>query len=222
MRCAASPRSPAACHAARGAGRVSARPRRAAWRPAAGTEELTLSSTIKGRPSASARASSRATHTTPDVWRTMKAIASVVIVSAAQMRSPSFSRSSSSMTTTNCPAATAASASGIEANPGVGSSASSGSGASGCQGATAAGTRNDCARRPRAPRGRLRSAGAGGERLHSAPTAGSSARQAAGRSRAQRSGCALAARAPRCAADAPHATPGSVCMARSQQRGLAP
>ena len=56
-----------------------------------------------------------------------------VILSAAPMRSPSFSRSSSSRTTTNFPAATSASASGMDANPGVGSSGSRSLGlASGC------------------------------------------------------------------------------------------
>jgi hypothetical protein len=89
----------------------------------------TLSSTINGSPSASARASSRETQTTPEVWRIMKARRSVVILSAAAIKSPSFSRSSSSITTTNSPRATASSASGMLLNPGVGSACSSGSAA---------------------------------------------------------------------------------------------
>ena len=46
-------------------------------------------------------------HTMPEVWRTMKAICSGVILAAAPIRSPSFSRSSSSTTTTISPAAIA-------------------------------------------------------------------------------------------------------------------
>ena len=45
---------------------------------------------------------------TPLVWRIMNAIASGVIVSAAMMRSPSFSRSASSTTMTSSPRAMAA------------------------------------------------------------------------------------------------------------------
>src|SRR5262245_43871339 len=48
-------------------------------------------------------------HTMPEVWRMMKAIFSGVHIDAATKRSPSFSRSSSSVTTTIPPAANAAS-----------------------------------------------------------------------------------------------------------------
>ncbi len=55
---------------------------------------------------------------TPDVCRTKKAIFSGVAASAAMMRSPSFSRSSSSTTTTISPRRIASMASGIDANAG--------------------------------------------------------------------------------------------------------
>ena len=96
--------------------------------------------TMSGRLSLSAVASGTETHTKPEECRIMKCMLSWVILSAAPMRSPSFSRSSSSRTTTNFPAATSASASGMDANPGVGSSGSrSAPSASGCHEGTAAG-----------------------------------------------------------------------------------
>ena len=95
---------------------------------------FSLEETMRGRLSLSAVSSSTATHTNPLVWRIMKCMLSWVILSAAPMRSPSFSRSSSSSTTTNRPAATSAMASSMEAKPGVGASGSSSAGlASGCQ-----------------------------------------------------------------------------------------
>mmetsp|Transcript_903 Transcript_903/g.3593 ORF Transcript_903/g.3593 Transcript_903/m.3593 type:complete len:212 (+) Transcript_903:1089-1724(+) len=95
---------------------------------------FSLEETMRGRLSLSAVSSSTATHTSPLVWRIMKCMLSWVILSAAPMRSPSFSRSSSSSTTTNRPAATSARASSMEAKPGVGASGSSSAGlASGCQ-----------------------------------------------------------------------------------------
>ena len=130
----------------------------------------TLSSTISGRPSASARASSRETQTTPEVWRIMKAMRSVVILSAAAIKSPSFSRSSSSITTTNSPRATASKAAGMLLNPGVGSKCSSGSAAwPGTSVDTAPDTRprlTQCRAAPRLPAARpagcaLASAGGG-------------------------------------------------------------
>mmetsp|Transcript_9701 Transcript_9701/g.33518 ORF Transcript_9701/g.33518 Transcript_9701/m.33518 type:complete len:215 (+) Transcript_9701:1183-1827(+) len=56
----------------------------------------------------------------PLVWFTMKATSSSVIFSAAMIRSPSFSLSSSSSTTTNFPFAMSWMASWMESNPGVG------------------------------------------------------------------------------------------------------
>ena len=64
-----------------------------------------LSTTINGRSSTSARSSDIGAQITPDVWRIMNAIFSGVMASAAMMRSPSFSRSSSSTTTRNSPRA---------------------------------------------------------------------------------------------------------------------
>ena len=61
---------------------------------------------------------------TPLVYSTMKAIASVVMVSAAMIRSPSFSLLSSSSTTTNLPFAKSASASGMLLKPSAGASQS--------------------------------------------------------------------------------------------------
>ena len=51
----------------------------------------------------------------PRAWRAMKLIASGVTQSAARIRSPSFSRSSSSMRITMRPAASSATSSGIGA-----------------------------------------------------------------------------------------------------------
>src|SRR5882724_6609369 len=75
-----------------------------------------LSATMRGMRSSSRRAPTTGRQITPLVWRTMKAIPSGVILSAAMMRSPSFSRSASSTTTTNSPRAMAATASSIGAN----------------------------------------------------------------------------------------------------------
>src|SRR2546423_2177656 len=82
-----------------------------------------LSATISGMRSSSRRAPTTGRQITPLVWRTMKAIPSGVILSAAMIRSPSFSRSASSTTTTNSPRAMAATASSIGAN-GIGSALS--------------------------------------------------------------------------------------------------
>src|SRR5439155_15590980 len=82
-----------------------------------------LSATISGMRSSSRRAPTTGRQITPLVWRTMKAIPSGVIFSAAMIRSPSFSRSASSTTTTNSPRAMAATASSIGAN-GIGSALS--------------------------------------------------------------------------------------------------
>jgi len=60
---------------------------------------LSLLETMSGSLRRSAVLLSTDTHTSPDVWRTMNAIDSGVILSAAPIRSPSFSRSSSSSTT---------------------------------------------------------------------------------------------------------------------------
>ena len=67
-----------------------------------------LSATISGSCSSSRRSPSIGMQITPLVWRTMKPIVSGVIFSAAMMRSPSFSRSSSSTTITSSPRAIAA------------------------------------------------------------------------------------------------------------------
>ena len=96
--------------------------------------------TMRGSSSLSAVSSVTETHTKPELCRIMKCIDSGVILSAAPIKSPSFSRSSSSSTTTNLPAATSASASSMDENPGVGSSGSrSAPSASGCHEGTAAG-----------------------------------------------------------------------------------
>jgi hypothetical protein len=49
----------------------------------------------------------------PEVWRTMKAVCSAVAVEAGKMRSPSFSRPSSSTTTTALPSDKASMASSM-------------------------------------------------------------------------------------------------------------
>ena len=67
-----------------------------------------FSATISGSWSSSSRSPSSGMQITPLVWRIMNAIASGVTFSAAMMRSPSFSRSASSTTTTSSPRATAA------------------------------------------------------------------------------------------------------------------
>ncbi len=63
-----------------------------------------FSSTIGGRPSSSQRSSVRARQMRPRPSRAMKLMAWGDAFSAARTRSPSFSRSSSSTTTTNFPA----------------------------------------------------------------------------------------------------------------------
>mmetsp|Transcript_15645 Transcript_15645/g.56193 ORF Transcript_15645/g.56193 Transcript_15645/m.56193 type:complete len:546 (+) Transcript_15645:353-1990(+) len=99
---------------------------------------FSLDVTMSGRFSRSAVSSSTATQSSPEVCLIMKAIDSAVMASAAPMRSPSFSRSSSSRTTTNLPAATSSSADAMVAKPGVGTSPSiwSGSRTSGCHDGT--------------------------------------------------------------------------------------
>ena len=62
-----------------------------------------LSATISGSCSSSSRSPVIGMQITPLVWRIMNAIVSGVIFSAAMMRSPSFSRSSSSTTITIWP-----------------------------------------------------------------------------------------------------------------------
>jgi hypothetical protein len=68
------------------------------------------------RPNLSQIAPSNGTHRYPDVYLTMKATSSGVAFSAAKIRSPSFSRSSSSMTTTAFPAAMSATARSTESS----------------------------------------------------------------------------------------------------------
>ena len=74
-----------------------------------------LSRTISGMSSSSSRSPSSGAQITPEVCRTKNVIFSGVAVSAAMMRSPSFSRSSSSTTTMISPLAIAATASSIGA-----------------------------------------------------------------------------------------------------------
>ena len=62
-----------------------------------------LWATISGSRSSSSRSPSIGMQITPLVWRIMNAIVSGVTISAAMMRSPSFSRSASSTTTTSSP-----------------------------------------------------------------------------------------------------------------------
>ena len=62
-----------------------------------------LAATIGGSSSSSRRSPSIGRQITPDVWLRKKAILSGVAYSAATMRSPSFSRSASSTTTTISP-----------------------------------------------------------------------------------------------------------------------
>src|SRR5262245_52596520 len=69
-----------------------------------------FSSTIGGRASSAHRSSVRARQTRPRPSRAMKLIACGETFSAARTRSPSFSRSSSSTTTTNLPARRSATA----------------------------------------------------------------------------------------------------------------
>ena len=71
--------------------------------------------TISGRSRASRRSPGIETQSTPLVWRTMNAVCFGVANSAAMMRSPSFSRSSSSTTSTSSPRPNAAMTSSIGA-----------------------------------------------------------------------------------------------------------
>ena len=71
--------------------------------------------TISGRSRASSRSPGIETQSTPLVWRTMNAVSFGVANSAAMIRSPSFSRSSSSTTTTISPRPNAAMTSSIGA-----------------------------------------------------------------------------------------------------------
>src|SRR5438874_12558368 len=68
-------------------------------------------------PSSSRRLAITGMQTRPDPWRVMKLMCSGVTSSAATTRSPSFSRSSSSTTITNLPAAKSEIASGTVASP---------------------------------------------------------------------------------------------------------
>jgi hypothetical protein len=69
-----------------------------------------------GRCSRSARSLPIGAQMIPLVWRIMKAMRSAVAGAAAMMRSPSFSRSVSSTTTTSSPARMAATASAMLSN----------------------------------------------------------------------------------------------------------
>src|SRR3954453_1079175 len=71
---------------------------------------------ISSRPSSSQRSGVRARQIHPPAWRVMKLIASGVTNCAAMTRSPSFSRSSSSTTTTILPLAMSSRASSMVAN----------------------------------------------------------------------------------------------------------
>ena len=82
------------------------------------TSVFPLAGTISGRCSSSHRSPVMPTQITPEVWRTKKAICSSVARSAAMIRSPSFSRSSSSATTTISPRAMAAIAASMGSNTG--------------------------------------------------------------------------------------------------------
>ena len=75
-----------------------------------------LRSTIIGSPSSSRRSSVVGTQIMPRPYLAMKFTASGVIASAAIMKSPSFSRSSSSTTMIIFPALMSSMASGIPAN----------------------------------------------------------------------------------------------------------
>src|SRR4029453_7024817 len=76
-----------------------------------------LLATISGRSSSRARSRVTGAQMTPEVWWRKKAIFSGVANSAAMMRSPSFSRSSSSTTPTISPRPTAVIASSTLAKP---------------------------------------------------------------------------------------------------------
>jgi hypothetical protein len=67
-----------------------------------------LFATMGGSSMARARSAVIGAHTTPEEWRMMKPIHSAVTVAAGMMRSPSFSRSSSSTTMIGRPARRAA------------------------------------------------------------------------------------------------------------------
>src|SRR6185437_8856010 len=78
-----------------------------------------LLATICGSSRRASRSSSMGTQMMPLPWRIMKATASGVASSAAMMRSPSFSRSSSSMTRTMRPALRSATMSSTESRLGA-------------------------------------------------------------------------------------------------------
>jgi hypothetical protein len=77
--------------------------------------------TMSGMPSSSRRCAVTGMHTMPRPCVTMKLIASGVTFSAAMMKSPSFSRSASSVTITSLPARTSAmtSSTGSNGQPGI-------------------------------------------------------------------------------------------------------
>ena len=75
-----------------------------------------LCETISRNPSSSHRSGVSVRQISPRPWVAMKLIASGVTSSAAMQRSPSFSRSGESQTTTSSPRATAAMASSIGQN----------------------------------------------------------------------------------------------------------
>ena len=75
-----------------------------------------LRSVIIGRPSSSQRSAVSARQISPRAWRAMKLTASAVMQSAAITRSPSFSRSGESTTTTMRPARISSRASSTVAN----------------------------------------------------------------------------------------------------------
>ena len=81
---------------------------------------LCAGGTIRGRASRSQAGPGSPTQSTPEVSSTINAILPVVAASAARIKSPSFSLSASSRTTTNSPRETARRASGMELNPWAG------------------------------------------------------------------------------------------------------
>lgn len=82
--------------------------------------ELPSEDTINGSSSFSAVSEVIETQMIPDVWLMKNAIDCCVATSAAIIRSPSFSRDSSSSTTTGCPFFMASNASGMLLNPAAG------------------------------------------------------------------------------------------------------
>ncbi len=86
---------------------------------------VSLCSVIGRRPSSSQRSSVRQRQIRPRAWTAMKLIASGVANCAAIVRSPSFSRSGASTTTTILPARMSSIASSIVENAVSGTDASS-------------------------------------------------------------------------------------------------